>query len=328
MAEPLSETAETGERGGAPTPTRRLDQLASDLLSRVKFSSRPLVIALSGGADSAAAAWLAVRAGRACRAVHVNHRLPASDHLARAAEAICGRLGLDLAEVPIDGRPGRSEQQLRSARYRALSEATTPEEAVITAHTADDQAETVLHNLLRGTGPHGMAGIPSRRGRFHRPLLGVWRWETRELATLAGLPWEDDPQNDDPRYLRNRIRRRLIPQLEGEYQPRLREGLVRLADLASADLSFLEETAARTRVEVSARGRPEISCADLAALPPAISSRVVRRALRLLRGPHAGVAAEVRRVMEVASGRAPRTQLGGGVAVVRVGDRLIFTADG
>ena len=68
---------------------------------------------------------------------------------------------------------------MRTARYRALADHSRPDEVVITAHTADDQAETVLHNLLRGAGLDGMAGIPSRRGRFHRPLLGVWRSETR-----------------------------------------------------------------------------------------------------------------------------------------------------
>ena len=248
--------------------------------------------------------------------------------MAGAARAVSRRLGVELAEVSIGEPSGRSEQALRSGRYRALASASTPEEAVITAHTADDQAETVLHNLLRGAGLDGLAGIPSRRGRFHRPLLGVWRSETRELGALAGLPWEDDPQNDDPRYLRNRIRRRLIPQLEAEYQPRLREGLVRLSALAGADLEYLEQTAAGARVGVSPEGWPEISRSDLAALPPPIARRVVRRALRLVRGPHAGAAAEVQRVLEVAGGRASRAQLAGGVSVTRSGDRLLLETDG
>jgi len=173
-----------------------------------------------------------------------------------------------------------------------------------------------------------MAGIPPRRGRFHRPLLGVWRSETRELATLSGLPWEDDPQNDDPRYLRNRIRRRLIPQLEAEYQPRLREVLVRMSSLAGADLSHLEALAARTPSRTCADGTVELSCARLADLSSPISSRVVRQALRRVRGPHAGSEAEVQRVLEVARGEKRRTELEGGVVVIRSGDRLLLAGGG
>jgi len=247
--------------------------------------------------------------------------------MAEAARGVSTELGMELAEVSID--PGaESEDAMRTARYRALADHSRPDEVVITAHTADDQAETVLHNLLRGTGLDGMAGIPPHRGRFHRPLLGVWRSETRELATLSGLPWEDDPQNDDPRYLRNRIRRRLIPQLEAEYQPRLREALVRMSSLARADLSHLESLAALTPIRTSADGGVELSCAGLTELPPPISWRVVRLALRRVRGPHAGSEAEVQRVMEVARGRTRRTELEGGVTVIRSGDRLLFARGG
>lgn len=310
------------------TNTRRLDQLAEAISTRVAFPHFPLVIALSGGADSAAAGWLATGADRACRAIHVNHRLPDSSRMAGAARAVSRRLGLKLDEVSVHKETDRSEEALRGARYRAFIENSAPDEVVVTAHTADDQAETVLQNLLRGAGLDGMAGIPPLRGRFHRPLLGVWRTETRELATLAGLPWEDDPQNDDPRYLRNRVRRRLIPQLEAAYQPRLREGLVRLAALARADLSYLEEIASETRVRVSPEGWPEISCAVLAGLPLPISSRVVRRALRMVRGPHGGTAAEVHRILEVARRNSSRTELGGGVMAIRRGDRLLLTTEG
>ncbi|MCQ3802838.1 MAG: tRNA lysidine(34) synthetase TilS [bacterium] len=310
------------------TETRRLDHLAAVLSDRVEFPRGPLVIALSGGADSAAAAWLANRTSRVCRAIHVNHRLPDSSHLAGSARSISRCLGMELSEVVVREETDRTEDALRTARYRALTENSGPREVVITAHTADDQSETVLQNLLRGAGLDGLAGIPAHRGRFHRPLLGVWRSETRELATLAGLPWVDDPQNDDPRYLRNRIRRSLIPQLEAEYQPRLREGLVRLSALASADLAYLDEEASRIRVAISPDGWPQISCSGLVGLPRPISSRVVRRALRMVRGPHGGAAAEVQRVLDVAHGTTSRTELGGGVIVTRLGDRLLVAGGG
>ena len=309
-----------------PDP-RRLVQLVTEMRKRVVFPPGPLVIALSGGADSAAAAWLLTREERTVRAVHVNHSLPHSSRMAEAARGISTKLGMDLAEVAIHPT-AESEDAMRTARYRALADHSGPDESVITAHTADDQAETVLHNLLRGAGLDGMAGIPPRRGRFHRPLLGVWRSETREMATLSGLPWDDDPQNDDPRFLRNRIRRRLIPQLEAEYQPRLREGLVRMSALAGADLSHLESLAARTPIRTSADGTVELSCARLADLPPPISSRVVRQALRRVRGPHAGSEAEVQRALEVARGKTRRAELQGGVTVIRSGDRLLFAGDG
>ncbi|MXX00268.1 MAG: tRNA lysidine(34) synthetase TilS [Acidimicrobiia bacterium] len=306
---------------------RRLAQLFTDIAKRVEFHPGPLVIALSGGADSAAAAWLLAREERVVRAVHVNHSLPHSSIMAEAARSISTKLGMDLEEISI--HPGaESEDAMRTARYRALDGHSRPDEVVITAHTADDQAETVLHNLLRGAGLDGIAGIPPRRGRFHRPLLAVWRSETRELATLSGLPWEDDPQNDDPRYLRNRIRRRLMPQLEAEYQPRLREGLVRMSSLAGVDLSQLESLAARTPIRTTADGAVELSCAGLIELPPAISSRVVRRALRRVRGPHAGAEAEVHRVLEVARKKTRRTELEGGITVIRSGDRLLFAGGG
>ena len=327
MTSPSSRPA-VDEDAAPPVPTRRLLQLSAQIGERAQFPDAALVIALSGGADSAAAAWLAARTGRTVRAIHVNHRLPDSSRMAAAARAVSARLGLRLDEIFVPETTDRSEEALREARYRAFGQASTAEEALITGHTADDQAETVLHNLLRGAGLDGLAGIPTRRGRFHRPLLGVWRAETRELATLAGLPWEDDPQNDDPRYLRNRIRRRLMPQLEQEYQPRLREGLVRMSSLIAADLAHLEGEASRTRIQVSPDGWPQVWCSELAGLPAPISSRVVRRALRMVRGPHGGASAEVRRVLDVASGVAMRTELGGGVAVVRCGDRLVFTADG
>lgn len=318
---------EVDESSNPDRDPRRLVQLSDEISERAEFPPGPLVIALSGGADSAAAAWLLNRAERVARAVHVNHSLPHSSRMAEAARAISTKLDMDLVEVPIHP-DAESEDAMRTARYQALEDHSRPDEVVITAHTADDQAETVLHNLLRGAGLDGMAGIPARRGRFHRPLLGVWRSETRELATLSGLPWEDDPQNDNPRYLRNRIRRRLIPLLEAEYQPRLREGLVRMSSLASADLSHLESLAARTPSRTSADGTVELSCSGLADLPPPISSRVVRRALRRVRGPHAGSEAEVQRVLEVARGKARRTELEGGVAVVRSGDRLLFAGCG
>ena len=179
------------------------------------------------------------------RALHVHHGLPASDVLAAAAAAVASELGLELDTVTVTVEPGSSpEGRARAARYDALAGARLGE-LVVTAHTADDQAETVLARVLRGSGFDGLAGIPPIRLPFVRPLLGVTRAETRELATLLGLPWRDDPANDDLRFLRNLLRRRVIPELEGGVASGLRGALVRSAEVVRTEVAALDELSSR-----------------------------------------------------------------------------------
>ena len=120
-----------------------------------------LVIALSGGPDSAAAATLAREAGMAIRAIHVDHGLPGSAVMRSAATAIAAELGIDLEVVEVHPAV-TTETALREARYEALLTHIDPNETLVTGHTSDDQAETVLMNLLRGAGPRGLAGMPRR----------------------------------------------------------------------------------------------------------------------------------------------------------------------
>ncbi len=221
--------------------TRRLRRLSSLVADVAELPDGPLLVALSGGADSAVCGWVAARSGAAVRAVHVHHGLPASDRLAEAAEAVAGHLGVPFEVVAVDVGPGASpEGRARAARYRALEERRRPDEWVLTGHTRDDQAETVLHHLLRGSGPRGLAGIPSRRPPFARPLLGVPRAVTRELATLLGLPFMDDPANDDPAHLRNRIRSELLPAIEARIAPGARRTLARTAELLREEVEAWE----------------------------------------------------------------------------------------
>ncbi len=273
----------------------------------------PAIVALSGGADSAALAW-AVAARDDTTALSVDHGLPGSAALVAAAAQIAVQLGLAHRVVAVRPRSS-SEGDLRTVRLAALEQSTAG--WILTGHTADDHAETVLGNLLRGSGTAGLAGIPARHRRFVRPLLDVTRAETRALAGVLGLPFVDDPQNDDPAVRRNRLRNETIPALAAAYNPRLRQALLRTAAAAAADDEVLEARAA----EVPIRTDEEavlIPAAALTGLPAAVAARVARRALRDLSGDHAGDAVAVAGVLAAACGAGVAT-LGGGLRVRREG---------
>lgn len=286
----------------------------------------PLVVALSGGADSAVLAWAAAQSTETVRAVFVDHGLEPSSRLRQAAVDIASRLeiSLDVVEAPVDRGTPSFEEAARTARYQALTAGAKPDETILTGHTADDQAETVLGNLLRGAGGGGLAGIPARRGQFFRPLLTIAREETRQLAGELGLPFFDDPDNESTSVRRNRLRHRLIPQLESEYNPQLKAALVQAGSLAAADDAVLENQAAA--VPVLDDGEVVMIPAPLlAVLDVAIASRVVRRAIRRVRGPHAGTAEEIGAVLEVAEGTRAGAELTDRVRVEREGPMVVLS---
>ena len=181
---------------------------AADLLARCAFPSPGTTVdcAVSGGPDSLALLVLAVEAGLMVTAWHVDHGLrPGSDAEGERVAVVADSLGAAAVSVTaMVGDGPNLEARAREARLDALPD------GVLTGHTADDQAETVLLNLLRGSGVHGSAGIgdPGRR-----PLLGLRRSETRALCVACGLEPLDDPMNDDPRFVRNRIRNEVLPLL-------------------------------------------------------------------------------------------------------------------
>ena len=172
-----------------------------------------MAIALSGGADSAALGLLASETlGDEVRAIHVHHGLRWSDSLREAANLVAKQLDLPLSIAEVEVLDGSPEAAAREARYRVLTEF---DDQVVTGHTKDDSVETVLINLVRGTGSGGLGGIPWHRPpNVYRPLLEVSRSETREIATLAGLEFFDDPMNEDLDLLRAAVRRRIVPELE------------------------------------------------------------------------------------------------------------------
>jgi tRNA(Ile)-lysidine synthase len=280
-----------------------------------------LVVALSGGADSAVCAWAVRTSGREARAVTVDHGLAASGMLVAAARKIADVLGVEHAVV--DGSAGDDEDSLRIARYAALEEACRADETILTAHTADDQAETVLGNVLRGAGAAGVAGIPPGRGRWVRPMLGLGRAEVRELAARLGLPFADDPDNVAAHRRRSRLRTEVIPYLSDRVNPALRAALLRLGAAAAADEDVLADRADRVQLHHE-RGVVRIPAASLATLPRAISARVARRALRIVFRPYAGRSGDVEAILAVAAGAQGSASLSEGWLALREGPWVVL----
>jgi tRNA(Ile)-lysidine synthase len=252
------------------------------------------------------------------RAIHVHHGLAASDTLEKAAVGIaeCLSIPLDVVAVRLEKF---TEEAARNARYQALTTGLAEGEWVLTAHTADDQAETVLANLLRGTGSGGLAGIPTRRQSIARPMLDVTRSETRELATLAELPWADDPTNLDLGPLRNRIRLQLIPQLEAEFNPAIRR------HLAIAARAFSEANLGAPEVGEAMAGGWRVPVGVLWALGPEVGTRALRAIVRKLRNGYGLDRNEAERVWEVVSGRVAAAEVGGKIRVERLGPWVQLT---
>jgi tRNA(Ile)-lysidine synthase len=241
-----------------------------------------VLAACSGGADSlalaAAVAFAAPRRGLRAGGVTVDHGLqPGSAERAAAVAAQLARLGLDpVSSVPVTvGSAGGPEAAARAARYEALAGVAgdTGAAAVLLGHTLDDQAETVLLGLARGSGPRSLAGMPAQRGVFRRPLLGLRRSVTRAACADQDLhPWED-PHNADRRYARARVRHEALPALEAALGPGVAEALARTAGQLRADTEFLEEISAERR-----SGSRPLAVSSLSGLPAAIRTRVLRGA--------------------------------------------------
>lgn len=243
-----------------------------------------VVVGCSGGADSlallAACCFEGARAGLAVGAVVVDHGLqPGSAEVAERAAAQASALGADPVEVrrvAADG-PGGPEGAARSARLGALRAVATAWGArcVLLGHTRDDQAESVLLGLARGSGPRSLGGMRPVHGDVRRPLLDCTRDDTRAACRAEGLAWWDDPSNADPALLRSRVRAVLLPALERELGPGVRDALARTADLLRADADVLDAAAAELAASAAGGG---LDCGVLLAAPEAIRSRVLRTA--------------------------------------------------
>lgn len=277
----------------------------------------PVVVACSGGGDSTALLAITADAGLEPIAVHVDHGLrPVGGRERDHVAGLAARLGVRFDARSVDvGTGSNLEERARDARYEVLEAARVEHcaTAVLVAHTTDDQAETVLLNILRGAAGTGLAGMPARRGFVVRPLLGFRRADTSALCAALGLPVLHDPMNDDEAFRRVAVRHRVLPLLESVAGRDLVPVLARQAELLREESTFLDELA-----RAAWPGPEGTSARALAALSPVLARRAVRQWL----GPPPPSSAEVTRVLQVAVGRYRATEVAGGRTVRRAAGRL------
>jgi tRNA(Ile)-lysidine synthase len=228
-----------------------------------------------------------------------------------------------------------SEAALRAFRRSFLTAVAADDDTAAAAcialgHTLDDQAETVLHRLARGTGLAGTRAMARWAPPFWRPLLGVRRAELRRLLEAAGHPWREDASNREPRAARNRLRLGALPALEQALGPAAIENLARAAELARDDEELLDALAANEEARIVTCRQPDAIALDrraLTALPTALARRVVRRALTALDPAQPGEAAHVRAVLALAQAEGPGTEahLPRGVLARREGGGVILS---
>ena len=291
-----------------------------------------VLVACSGGADSvalaAAVAFEAPRCGRRAGLVTVDHGLQTGSAAVAASVAALGaELGLDPVHAVVVevGAVGGPEAAARTARYAALTDLARAHRAdMLLGHTLDDQAETVLLGLGRGSGPRSMAAMTPRSGALVRPLLRLRRATTEAACAALGLPVWNDPQNRDPAYQRVRLRTEALPLLEEILQGGVAEALARTADLLRADLDALDDWAAHA-VDTSA---DELDVAVLVPLPEAVRTRVLRA--WAARAGAAPLSAERTAALDALvsdwHGQGP-IELPGNRAVRRLGPRLVVSVD-
>ena len=294
-----------------------------------------VIVACSGGADSLALAYALSKESSKLAlkvvAVTIDHQLqPNSRAQAERVLAQCAAMGIDSAEiipVTVDITDGM-EASARRGRYLALDEASHRHGAtkVFLGHTQDDQAETVLLGLARGSGTRSLSGMAPIMNRYVRPLLGITRAQTVGACADAKLrPWQD-PHNLDKQYLRVRLRLEGLPALEATIGPGVSAALARSAALLRDDADALDEWAARDFHGVN----PEsMDISTLAGLPRAIRSRLLRAAIYACGAPQGSITADHVSAVEslVTSWHGQgETSLPGGVKARRISGRLSLLA--
>jgi len=307
---------------------------------RMFDAGQRVLVSVSGGPDSTALLHLLVLLARSMplelHVAHLDHgqRGQASREDRRFVEAMAHDLGLpctvSILDPPEDPRAGLSEGRARELRYRFLGQLAQQVGAhrIATGHTRDDQAETVLLNLVRGAGTRGLAGIPPVRDSYVRPLLEAPRTAVEAWLRSKGLAWREDASNHDARFTRNRVRHELLPLLERDYRPGVRGRLAATAELLREDQDLLEELAADHygRLAEPCPGGVALDAGGVSRLPLALARRVLRRAFREA-GPsdyapgRRAVAGLLALASEITSGA---RDLPGGLQASRDGDRLML----
>ena len=297
------------------SPTGLERQLAASL-RRAGFSSRSptVVVAASGGPDSTALLRglhrLRVEHRLRLHVAHLNHdfRGAEADHDAAFVQRLADGLGLPCSidkQDPIAYQRQRNissfEQAAREMRYAFLCQVASSVGACAVAlgHTADDQAETVLMHLLRGSGLHGLRGMsevarwpwPGDGPLLFRPLLGVGKTDTAEYCRALGQTYREDSGNYMWRFTRNKVRRDLLPRLARDYNPRVRDALLRLSSAASEDVDFVEKELDRhwPGIASEAPGSVALDVAALSSLHPSLRRHALRRAFSSVAGDARGL---------------------------------------
>lgn len=247
----------------------------------------PVLVACSGGADSLALAAASVveaarTPGRRVVGVTVDHGLQdgSAEHADRVVHQLAA-LGVDetvAVRAYVSAEGVGPEAAAREARYAVLEEVVERSGAsgVLLGHTRDDQAETVLLGLARGSGGRSIAGMRRWRPPFVRPLLDLTRAQTEAACRAEGLAYWEDPHNDDPRFTRSRVRHTVLPVLERELGPGVPAALARTADQLQEDLEALDDLADQARADAETSGGLAVHV--LAAQAPAVRRRVLRAA--------------------------------------------------
>ncbi len=265
-----------------------------------------VLIAVSGGADSMALLHCLLRLAPAwdltLSAAHLNHRLrgSASDEDEAFVRTVCGELGIAfVSEVVEVGKTARSRKQnleeaAREVRYEFLRRAARDSGAqkIALGHTLDDQAETVLMRLLRGSGADGLSAIrPVVDGRLIRPLLECQRDKILQYLEIRGIPFREDSSNQDLSFRRNRVRRELLPYLRQHFNPNLTATLSKEAELSREVAEYLDSQAAAAwaSIRVHSPDGPAFPAQHILEMHPALRRAVVRVALRNCRGHLRGI---------------------------------------
>jgi len=303
-------------------------------------SGEKVLVAVSGGADSVALLDILSRLREALHirlhVAHLNHSLRGrdSDEDARFVEALCSDLGIPFTGGIKDVRAFVREQRLSSeegariVRYRFLEEVSEEVGAarIATGHTADDQAETVLFRLLRGSGVKGLGGMhPVREERFIRPLLAVRRWEVEQYLSERQQVFRCDRSNDDPAFTRNRIRWALLPFLREQFNPSIVRTLVRAAAILRDEDDLVERETLRALERITEKHEKRKIVLDLPAFLEyhrALRRRMIRRICgELAQSPGFE---ETERIMRLASGQGGMLRAASGIRVQRAQDVLLF----
>jgi tRNA(Ile)-lysidine synthase len=256
-----------------------------------------VIAAVSGGPDSVCLLHVLRKLKiRVTGVAHVNHKLrgEASEEDERFVAAMARELGLEFYGAIGNLPGGNLEQAARRARREFFHDLIRRglADRIALGHTRDDQAETVLFRMLRGSGLAGLAGILPVTGEgLIRPLLGVTRAEVETFLDERGIRWREDASNREPRFARNRIRHELLPRLKQDWNPRLAESLAHLADLAYEEERWWAAEVARLaeRMLVVSPGAVEVSARELGQLPRPVARRLIRLAIRQAKGNVRGV---------------------------------------